>query len=88
MRTHNIVFGVTNNRILDGRYAICKEIRPSQWNPNILVANTLYNLNYKNADFALKKAESFVKKCYRDFIDFTGEQVKFTFENRGIVKIG
>ena len=38
------------------------------------------DLHYANAKFALEKAEGFTKHCYKDFIDFRGNQIKFTFK--------
>ena len=45
-----------------------------------------YDLHYAKPDFAIKKAESFVKGMHRNFVDFLGRQVIFEFENMGEIK--
>lgn len=42
-------------------------------------------LTYKNADFAIKKAEQFIKKCHSDFIDWQGNQIHFEYINMGLI---
>ena len=37
------------------------------------------DLHYARAEFALKASEQFCRDVYRDFIDFQGRQVRFTF---------
>ena len=43
-------------------------------------------LSYKNADFALRKAEQFIKKCHSDFTDYKGEQYHFEYKNMGLIQ--
>ena len=38
------------------------------------------DLNFASPEFAMQKAELFTKSCYKDFVDFKGNQVKFTFK--------
>ena len=42
-------------------------------------------LSYKKPEFAITKAESFMKSIYKDFTDYRGIEHKFTFENKGIL---
>lgn len=40
------------------------------------------NLKYKRKEYAIKIAKRFIKACHTPFIDFQGNNVKFTFEFR------
>ena len=40
---------------------------------------------YKNLGMALKKADERVRSLHKDFINFQNKQVKFTFENVGLL---
>jgi hypothetical protein len=37
------------------------------------------SLCYSNPIFAMKKSENFVRGLYKDFIDFKGNLIRFTF---------
>ena len=45
-----------------------------------------HDLTYKKKNFALKKAEQFIKRCHKDFINNLGEKVQFTFVNCGLIE--
>jgi hypothetical protein len=38
------------------------------------------NLSYSLKEFALRKAEIFIKACYKNFTRLDGEKVTFTFK--------
>lgn len=40
----------------------------------------LVNLNYTKPEYALAQAEKFIKRQYRNFVDFQGNRVIFTFK--------
>jgi len=42
-------------------------------------------LAYKRQDFAIEKAKSFIKRCYKNFRRGNGELVEFEFKNMGII---
>ena len=85
-RTVNIKFGI--KQLHNGRYAVAYNIKPADWNHQILLGDWSPSLSYKKSDCALKKAEGFVKSLYKDFTDFLGRNVHFTYENIGLVKLG
>ena len=37
------------------------------------------SLCYKNKEFAMNKAEGFIKYLHKDFIDFKGDNIHFNF---------
>ncbi len=75
-------YGIRQN---GNRYAIVTSYKDKDENGFGPTMNTHYNLSYVNADFALKKAEKFIKGMHHDFIDFLGRQVIFEFENVGLI---
>lgn len=77
----NKKYGV--KKLYSGRYAIIIDakfdIKLNRW-----LWNTT-DLNYARADFALLKAERFIKRIYTDFYrDMDNKFIKFTFESIGI----
>lgn len=47
---------------------------------NLLIDNKEYvNLSFKNKEFALKKSKSFIISCYKDFVNFKGDEIIFKF---------
>ena len=38
------------------------------------------DLNYASPDNAIKHAENFIRHCYKNFVDFQGNQVTFSFK--------
>ena len=66
-----------NNR---GRYAITTDISDDGQR-----YYASYDLTYAKPDFALAKAENFVKSCYKDFVNFQNIPIHFIFKNMGEV---
>ena len=50
-----------------------------------LYYRTFGDIRYKKLDFAMKKADERVRHLYQDFVNFQGIQLKFTFENKGLL---
>jgi hypothetical protein len=66
-----------------GRYAIVTDINND---PNDVFYRRSYHmidLSYKRSDFAIQKAESFIKGCHKDFVDWQGISIHFDFVNCG-----
>ena len=84
--TSKITYGITQT--YNGDYALTSNIVPAQWDNSILLGSVSYDLRYKRLEFALKKADSFYRTCYKDFINFQGKQIHFVFENLGLIKLG
>ena len=76
--TYLKTYGITKN--CRGRYAITTDITEDKQR-----YNASYDLTYVNPDFALKKAEAFIKHCHKDFIDFQGNQAHFEFKNMVLI---
>jgi hypothetical protein len=71
-------FGIIQN---GSRYAVVTEISEDG---NLF--NQSYEMNYARAEFALAKAEKFVRRCHRDFTNFQGIPVHFEFVNMGLIQ--
>ena len=71
-------FGITRNN--NGRYAVTTDISADKTR-----YNASYDLTYVKADFALRKAEDFIRSCYQDFTNFQGEPIQFKFKNMGLI---
>lgn len=69
-------------KLHNGRFAVVSDITERNGH---LFFHTRQDLNYKKYDFAIKKAESFTKSCYENFVDFQKNQVIFTFKNMGLI---
>jgi hypothetical protein len=76
--THIKTYGIFKNS--RGRYAITTDISDDK---KYYYAS--YSLTYVNPEFALHKAEQFIKSCHKDFVNFRGEQVHFEFKNMGLI---
>lgn len=63
-----------------GRFAVTTDISDDK-----TYYTASYDLTYAKAEFAIRKAESFIKSCYKDFINFQGEAIHFKFKNMGLV---
>ncbi len=45
------------------------------------------DLDYAKLPFALKKADAFMKHCYKPFVNFKNEKIEFDFNNLGLIDI-
>lgn len=77
-RTYLKTYGIY--KTYGGRYAIVTDISGN---------NEYYekhpDLSYVDPDFALRKAEKFIKSVYSNFIDWNGAKVCFQFKNMGLL---
>ena len=66
----------------NGRYNVCSEISGDKSH-----YHEHPSLSYKKADFALQKAENFIRACHKDHVRNFGSdgKVTFTFRNMGII---
>ena len=71
-------YGIYKNA--KGRYAITTDISDDK-----TYYTASYDLTYARAEFAIKKAENFIKHCYKDFVNFQGIPIHFEFKNMGQV---
>jgi len=71
-------YGIFKNN--KGRYAVTTDISEDRTQ---FCAS--YDLTYARPDFALTKAEQFIKACYKDFVNFQGEHIHFVFKNMGLI---
>ena len=71
-------YGIRKN--YKGRYAVTTEISEDK---------TYYWMSdcqtYSKPEFALLKAEAFIKRCHKDFVNFQGVPIHFEFKNMGLV---
>ena len=82
---HQITFGITK---VKDKFAVCTDIetRIDRFNEPYKHKIVHYNLTYKRADFALKRAEDYVKSCYKPFTTAWNEKISFKFVNMGIIE--
>ncbi len=73
-------FGVVKSH--NGRFTVITDV---EFRHGRYVYHSVLGLNYKKYDFAIKKAESFVKGCYKNFTNFQDNQVVFSFKNMGLI---
>ena len=69
-------------------YAVALDVRVEKLQYDTesrLYYRTFGDTRYKNLAFALKKADERVRSLHKDFINFQNKQVKFTFENVGLL---
>lgn len=81
IETYTKNYGVS--KLQNGRYAITIEVDTSK-----KYAHVLLNLSYSRLDFALKKADEFLKSMHKDFIrgGIGGTtKVVFVFNNVGLI---
>jgi len=71
-------FGI--RQTVNGRYAITTDISEDG---RYYTQSDL--LTYARPEFALRKAENFVRHCYKDHVNFQGNQVRFEFVNMGLI---
>jgi len=84
MKTYLKTFGITP---VNDKFVIVTEIKTEtdRFGKSFTYKTVHYNLKYKNPNFALQKAEQFIKACHKPFTNFQGEKVNFEFINMGIV---
>lgn len=73
-------FGV--KKMYNGRYVIVIDIEIKYGR---LFCHQCQNLNYAKFEFAIKKAEGFIKSLYKPFTDLQKNKVSFTFQNLGLI---
>ena len=80
MNTTTIIktYGIYKN--VRGRYAITTDISEDK-----TYYSASYDLTYAKPEFALLKAEAFIKHCYKDFVNFQGIPIHFEFKNMGLI---
>ena len=71
-------YGIRKNA--SGRYAVTTDISEDR-----LYYTASNYLTYSKAEFALRKAEAFIKSCHHDFVNFQGIPIHFEFKNMGLV---
>jgi len=71
-------YGIVKNCM--GRYAVSTDISEDKTEHD-----DQYRLSYANPEFALRKAEAFVRHCYKDFVNFQGIAIHFEFINMGLI---
>jgi hypothetical protein len=76
--TYEKTYGIYKN--CQGKYAVATEI--SEDKKNYHLHN---NLSYVKPEVALIKSESFIKLCYKDFINFQNTPIHFEFKNMGLI---
>lgn len=75
--TFRKTFGTIRN--WRGKYAIVTDIEGKCY-------NVITRLDYAHPEFALKKAEEFVKAMYKDFTNFQGVALHFEFISMGEIQ--
>jgi len=70
-------YGIRRNA--RGRYAVTTDISEDKR------YYTMTAMHYAKPEFALKQAESFIKYCYKDFVNFQGVYIHFEFKNMGLI---
>ena len=78
-------FGIKENFNNTG-FNVLINIEKSKNKFNNYLNYTTLEGSYKNKEFALKKAEIFIKEMYKPFIDFLNRKVTFKFINMGLIK--
>jgi hypothetical protein len=71
-KTYNRYYGV--RQLTNGRWVV---LTGDTGRPEAMRIH--YTLDYAKREFALKKAERFIKVCNKPFTDFLGRQVTFNF---------
>jgi len=61
-------------------YGVKKTMVKGKWRWRVFINNSRTDLDYAKKEFALQKAEQFVKACYKNHIAFNGESVTFKFK--------
>lgn len=84
MKTYTKTFGITK---VNDHFCIVTEIitELDRFGKPFTYKHIHYDLKYKKAEFAIKKAECFIKACHKPFINFQNEKVNFEFVNLGII---
>ena len=67
-------------KLQNGRYAIAIDVDEVN-----KYAHVLLDLNYAKLDFALKKADGFIKSLHKNFIRNETTQIIFKFVNVGLI---
>jgi hypothetical protein len=69
----------------ENRYQVISGANPTTITKSGYFYSTLSEV-YKNADFTMKKAESFAKSMYKPFVNFQNKKVIFKFVNIGVIQ--
>jgi len=77
-------FGIA--KAIGNRYSIVTDIESNPQSPYYRKSfHRIGSATYARPDFALQKAEAFVKRLHTDFINFQGVAIHFEFVNMGEV---
>jgi hypothetical protein len=79
-----VVYGVIKTH---NGFTICTEVSVKKLQYDTkerLYWRTCTGITYKKLDFAMKKADDFVKRCNKNFVNFEGKQIIFKFINVGL----
>lgn len=86
METRNvsIVYGIIK---CHSGFRVCTEVQVKKMNFDTkerLYWRACENMTYKKLDFAMKKADEFMKRCNKNFVNFQDIMVVFNFINVGL----
>lgn len=80
MNTETYIKNYGVSKLQNGRYAITLDVDTVK-----KYAHVCYDLHYTKLDFAMKKADGFVRMMHKNFIRNETTKVVFVFNNVGLI---